>query len=184
MRDLSTTEEAALASAEDLSRLAASRERDARGRPLNARPRDGLGRPLPRGEAGVPRVPDNLVLPPEQSLTEAQRLLDDGQPFHAHEVLEGTWKAAPEDERELWQGLAQLAVGLTHVLRGNDTGAVAVLTRGRDRVKGYAENPPYQIDATGVIAWSDALLQELGEHNKEHPGATTVARLRLTTATN
>ena len=168
-------------SPDDPSPAASSRERDAQGRPLNARPRDGLGRPLPRGEAGVPRVPENLVLPPDESLVEAQRLLDEGQPFHAHEVLEGTWKAAPEDERELWQGLAQLAVGLTHVLRGNTSGAVAVLTRGRDRVNGYADRPPHHIDVNGVIAWSDDLLQQLGERGNEHPGDTTVARLQLTT---
>ena len=70
----------------------------------------------------VERVPDDLVLPPLESLAEAQRLLDAGRPFHAHEVLEGTWKAAPEHERELWQGLAQLAVGLTHRARGNPVG--------------------------------------------------------------
>ena len=35
------------------------------------------------------------MLPPLESLAEAQRLLDAGRPFHAHEVLEGTWKAAP-----------------------------------------------------------------------------------------
>ncbi len=171
-----------MASVGDQSGPVASRERDARGRPLNARPRDGLGRPLPRGEAGIPRVPENLVLPPDESLAEAQRLLDDGQPFHAHEVLEGTWKAAPEDERELWQGLAQLAVGLTHVLRGNGTGAVAVLARGRDRVSGYADHPPYQIDVAGVTAWSDQLLQQLAERNDEHSAEMAVARLRLTTA--
>jgi predicted metal-dependent hydrolase len=139
---------------------------------------------LPRGEDGVPRVPKNLVLPPDESLVEAQRLLDEGQPFHAHEVLEGTWKAAPEDERELWQGLAQLAVGLTHVLRGNSSGAVAVLTRGRDRVDGYADRPPYDIDVNGVVAWSDELLQQLSEHGHEQLGDTTVARLQLTTGSN
>ncbi|MGZ4594906.1 MAG: DUF309 domain-containing protein, partial [Actinomycetes bacterium] len=84
-----------------------ARDRDVRGRALNARPRDGLGRPLPRGSEGVERVPEDLVLPPLESLAEAQRLLDAGRPFHAHEVLEGTWKAAPEAERDLWQGLAQ-----------------------------------------------------------------------------
>jgi hypothetical protein len=134
------------------------RERDAAGRPLNARPRDGLGRPLPRGSDGVERTPENLVLPPEESLTEAQRLLDAGRPFHAHEVLEGTWKAAPDDERDLWQGLAQLAVGLTHVLRGNPGGAAAILRRGRDRIEGYALEPPYGIDVAGLLAWSDLLL--------------------------
>jgi uncharacterized protein len=168
----------------DTPRPDSSRERDVRGRPLNARPRDGLGRPLPRGDEGVPRVPDNLVLPPEQSLTEAQRLLDEGQPFHAHEVLEGTWKAAPEAERELWQGLAQLAVGLTHVLRGNRTGAVAVLTRGRDRIHQYADKPPYQIDVTGVTAWSDELLQSLAAEGNEEPSESSIPRLQLTTGSD
>jgi hypothetical protein len=134
------------------------RERDAAGRPLNARPRDGLGRPLPRGAAGVPRVPDGFVLPPAETLTEAQRLLDAGMPFHAHEVLEGRWKAAPEPERDLWQGLAQLAVGLTHALRGNSHGAAALLTRGRDRIAPYAAEPPYGIDVPSLVAWADGVL--------------------------
>src|SRR4029453_6879059 len=139
------------------------RERDKSGRPRNARPRDGLGRPLPRGTAGVARVPDELVLPPADALMEAQRLLDEGLPFHAHEVLEGTWKAAPEDDRDLWQGLAQLAVGLTHVLRGNRAGASALLRRGRERIAPYAANPPHQVDVPGLLEWTDTLLRQLDE---------------------
>ena len=155
------------------------RERDDRGRPLNARPRDGLGRPLPRGSVGVERVPEGLSLPPNESLVEAQRLIDDGRPFHAHEVLEGTWKASPPDERELWQGLAQLAVGLTHALRGNASGAAAVVIRGRDRVALYAANPPYGIDVVGLVAWSDELVSQLAD-----PTATlsTLAKPKLLVA--
>jgi uncharacterized protein len=134
------------------------RERGVDGRPRNARPRDGLGRPLPRGRAGVERVPDGLVLPPAEALVEAQRLLDDGKPFHAHEILEGVWKAAPDAERDLWQGLAQLAVGLTHLLRGNPTGACAVLRRGRDRIARYRADPPHGIDVAGLLAWTDNAL--------------------------
>jgi uncharacterized protein len=159
--------------------LMSPRERDASGRPLNARPRDGLGRPLPRGNSGVARVPDQLVLPPARSLAEAQRLLDEGMPFHAHEVLEGTWKAAPELERDLWQGLAQLAVGLTHLLRGNDVGASAVLRRGRERIAGYAGDPPYDIDVRGLIAWADALLDQLADPSRmdDAAGAPVTPRL-------
>ncbi len=65
---------------------AAARDRDAAGRARNARPRDGLGRPLPRGAAGDERIPDDLVLPPPEALRLAQQLLDEGRPFHAHEV--------------------------------------------------------------------------------------------------
>lgn len=136
------------------------RDRDDAGRARNARPRDGLGRPLPHGAAGVERVPDDLVLPPAESLAEAQRLLDAGRPFHAHEVLEGTWKAAPADERDLWQGLAQLAVGLTHRARGNGHGARMLLLRGAARIEPYAGAPPYGIDVSGLVTAARALAGE------------------------
>jgi hypothetical protein len=137
-----------------------SRDRDPAGRARNARPRDGLGRPLPHDAEGVERVPEDLVLPPDASLVEAQRLLDVGRPFHAHEVLEGTWKAAPAAERDLWQGLAQLAVGLTHRARGNATGASTLLQRGAARIEPYAGAPPYGIDVTGLVATARSLADE------------------------
>ena len=129
---------------------AARRDRDAAGRARNARPRDALGRPLPRGAAGEERIPDDLVLPPAESLSLAQQLLDEGRPFHAHEVLEASWKSAPDAERDLWQGLAQIAVGLTHARRGNAHGAAALLRRGADRVAGYADGAPHNIDAAAI----------------------------------
>jgi hypothetical protein len=143
--------------------MSPDRERDQAGRPRNARPRDELGRPLARGDSGVVRVPDDLVLPPGDALAEAQRLLDDGLPFHAHEVLEATWKAAPESERDLWQGLAQLAVGLTHALRGNNAGAATLLRRGADRIAGYADQPPYGIDVSGLLDWARSLAGRLDD---------------------
>jgi hypothetical protein len=93
----------------------AERDRDESGRPRSARPRDAFGRPLPQGVEGIARIPDDLELPPAESLAYAQDLLDQGLAFNAHEVLEAAWKNGPDDERMLWQGLAQLAVGLTHV---------------------------------------------------------------------
>ena len=141
--------------------MSPDRERDDSGRPRNARPRDELGRPLPRGQSGVAPVPDDLVLTPGEGLQEAQRLLDEGLPFQAHEVLEAVWKSAPEAERDLWQGLAQLAVGLTHALRGNSTGAATLLRRGASRISGYADAPPYGIDIAGLLGWADALAGQL-----------------------
>jgi len=143
--------------------MSRDRERDDLGRPRNARPRDALGRPLSRGESGIATTADDLVLSPSESLTEAQRLLDGGRPFHAHEVLEATWKAAPVAERDLWQGLAQLAVGLTHALRGNNTGAATVLRRGADHIAGYADEPPYGIDVNGLLGWASVLVGQLEE---------------------
>ncbi len=154
------------------------RERDSRGRPLNARPRDGLGRPLARGADGVARVPDGITLAPDAALAEAQRLLDDGLPFHAHEVLEASWKSAPVAERELWQGLAQLAVGLTHALRGNDTGAAALLRRGHDRIAPYAAAPPHHIDVPGLLAWADTLIARCAGSGQVGAPAVPVLRRR------
>lgn len=109
------------------------RDRDAIGRPRNARPRDAAGRPLPRGADGVPRVPDDLTLTPSQALAAAQRFLDEEQPFQAHEVFEAMWKQRRDagfDDAGVWQGLAQIAVGLTHAQRGNSSGAATLLRRG------------------------------------------------------
>lgn len=151
------------------------RDRDSSGRARNARPRDGLGRPMPHDAVGVERVPDDLVLPPDESLTEAQRLLDAGRPFHAHEVLEGTWKAAHPGERHLWQGLAQLAVGLTHQGRGNRTGAVTLLRRGAQQIKPYAGNPPHGIDVAGLAGFATELADEIESGGD---GAADPPRLR------
>jgi len=131
---------------------------------------------LARGDAGVERVPDDLVLPPREGLIEAQRLLDEGLPFHAHEVLEGTWKSAPDDERDLWQGLAQLAVGLTHALRGNKVGSATLLRRGADRISGYADGRPHGIDVNGLLEWAGKLAAQQ-EDPAEDVVVPTVPRL-------
>src|SRR6185437_3076752 len=102
-----------------------NRDRDSGGRPQNARPRDAMGRPLPYGSPGVERVPDSVGLDPDEALRQGQRLIDDGFPFQAHEIFEGVWKATAGTHRELWRGLAQLAVGLTHLQRGNHSGGFA-----------------------------------------------------------
>jgi hypothetical protein len=139
----------------------AQRDRDEAGTARNARPRDALGRPLPRGSQGVPRIPDDLVLTPAESLTYAQDLLDRGLAFNAHEVLEAAWKTGPAEERELWQGLAQLAVGITHLQRGNVGGAIALLDRAADRLGATARSAPHRIDADGLTGYAVTLVADL-----------------------
>jgi uncharacterized protein len=139
-----------------------ARDRDRAGRARNARPRDALGRPLPRGAPGEPTMPDDLALPPARTLALAQRLLDEGHAFHAHEVLEAAWKGAPAAERELWRGLAQIAVGLTHAQRGNATGAAALLRRGGLRVGEYPGQAPHGIDAAQVSRQAVSLADQIG----------------------
>jgi len=169
------------------------RDRDPAGRPRNARPRDALGRPIDRADAwgaGEARIPDDLVLAGPDAARLADELLRAGRPFHAHEVLEASWKSGPARERDLWQGLAQVAVGLTHAHRGNARGAVALLSRGAQRVRAYqahAASPadrdlPYGIDLGAFLAASDDLVARIERDGLAgipaadlRPGLTTAA---------
>ncbi len=138
-----------------------ARSRDETGRPRNARPRDRLGRPLPPGSTGVEPVPDELDLPPDEALDYAQRLLDDGRPFGAHEVLEAVWKAAPPGEEGLWRALAQVAVGVTHLERGNPTGARRLLERGAAGLGPYRGRAPHAIAAGRLADESEDLAARI-----------------------
>jgi predicted metal-dependent hydrolase len=151
-----------------------TRERDAAGRPENARPRDATGRPLDR-DAGPSwrerlRALDEVrALPKAEALAEAERLVLTGQPFYAHEVLEGPWHLAEPAERAFWQGLAQVAVGLTHVQRGNATGAVSVLRSGAEKLRGYADGHE------GVAAQRVATAAEALARRVEQDGVASIA---------
>ena len=145
------------------------RDRDPEGKARNARPRDGLGRPLPYGQVGVARQPEGVPRTPAQTLDEAQQLLDQGMPFHAHEVFEDAWKASPAQEQALWKGLAQLAVGITHLARGNTGGGARLLLRGADGITSYQSDPPYGIDVAGVAAWARETAGDVEERATSGP---------------
>src|SRR5215217_8661244 len=134
--------------------MSSDRDRDAYGRARQARPRDKLGRPLPYGSAGVEPVSED-PLPPIETVRYAHELLNQGRPFSAHEVYEARWKSGPEAERDLWQGLAQLCVGITHAERGNRTGALRLIGRARGRLERYVRTgqPSYGLDLSKIIEW-------------------------------
>ncbi len=172
-----------------------TRDRDPAGRARNARPRDALGRPLGRAEseAGQARIPDDLAITGPDTARLADQLLREGFPFHAHEVLEAAWKSAPPRERDLWQGLAQIAVGLTHARRGNARGAAALLRRGAQRVRAHQDQPqpdqpqppagpervhPYGMDIPAVLAACDDLAARIERHGLDDiPPADLTPRL-------
>ena len=60
---------------------------------------------------------------------EGIRLLNAGNFFAAHEVLEDVWREAPLAEKKFWQGLVQVAVALHHHSTGNLIGAKSVMAR-------------------------------------------------------
>ena len=140
--------------------MVSARDRNQQGQAQQARPRDALGRPLPYGATGVEPISEE-PLPPEETLAYARRLLDEGRPFAAHEALEVRWKSCPEEERELWQGLAQLCVGLTHQARGNAVGASRLVERAAGRLAAYdhAAGPTYGLELAALVACARVRVQ-------------------------
>jgi uncharacterized protein len=155
------------------------RDRDVTGRARQARPRDALGRPLPYGASGVEPVSED-PLPPHETVAEAWRLIAEGRPFSAHEVLEARWKAGPPQERHLWQGLAQICVGLTHAARGNGVGAVRLVERGAGRLQEYerAGGPTYGLDLPAVRACAERRVSVLTDDRTPDDAQARQSKLR------
>lgn len=75
---------------------------------------------------------------------EAERLFREGislfngvRYWHAHEAWETLWRSAPDDERDFYQGLIQVAAGLLHLQRRNLRGARNKLSEGLDKLAPY-----------------------------------------------
>jgi hypothetical protein len=129
------------------------------------RARDALGRHVEPGSPDAVEPVSEEPLPPLEAIAFARELLAAGRAFSAHEVFEARWKAAEPAERDLWQGLAQLCVGLTHLQRGNPIGASTLLRRGVSHL-GVAESS-YGIDLATLRARATSLADEIDA------GATT-----------
>jgi hypothetical protein len=120
------------------------RDRNAEGRPENARPRDRFGAPLPRDaldEMAHAEEPDDVVASTAEALERAISLWDEERFFEAHEFLEFIWKHADVDpaDREFWKGVTQVAVGCCHTQRGNTAGSVTLLERAAGYLDGYPD---------------------------------------------
>lgn len=123
------------------------------------RARDALGRPVASDSlSAVEPVPEE-ALPPVKALTRARALLAGGRAFAAHEVLEAVWKGAPAGERDLWRGLAQLCVGLTHLQRGNPVGAARLLRRGAGLLRGA--DPAYGVRPQALAAQAERVAEQV-----------------------
>jgi predicted metal-dependent hydrolase len=129
------------------------------------RARDALGRPVPAGSADAVEPVSEDPLAPDDAVALARRLLADGRAFSAHEVFEASWKAAPPSERALWQGLAQVCVGITHLQRGTDLGAARLLRRGAGLLSDLGA--AYDVDVPRVAADALRLAQEVDAGRRE-----------------
>ena len=126
---------------------------------MTERPRDALGRPLaPDADPAlvVPGVPADAGEADETAWALALEYLDDGRPFHAHEVFEARWRACPAADRPAWRALAQWGAALTHAARGNGVGARRLAERARAGLAEAAQVPEC-IDVGRVVASCEAL---------------------------
>ena len=74
----------------------------------------------------------------EQELLHGGVALFNGRRYwHAHEAWETLWRAAPDEERDFYQGLIQVAAGLLHLQRRNLRGARNKLGEGLARLRPY-----------------------------------------------
>lgn len=115
------------------------RDRNAWGRAENARPRDRTGRPLPHDTTRTDLAEQWEYDTVEEALAAGRWLWDQQRYFEAHECLEDVWHHAPEDDRDFWQGVIQVAVACVHHQRGNPAGVVATCRKAATRLAAYPD---------------------------------------------
>jgi predicted metal-dependent hydrolase len=112
-----------------------------------------------------------MDLPPR--FYDAMSLLNAGDYFECHEVLEELWREEPTSLRLFYQGILQIAVGCYHLtVRHNRRGALSKLQAGLEKLRQFpavmhlvdVEDLRQQVEALGeqVRALSDeeiALLE-------------------------
>jgi hypothetical protein len=80
--------------------------------------------------------------------------------WHAHEAWEELWRAAPDEERDFYQGLIQVAAGLLHLQRRNARGARNKLREGLDKLRAYT--PTHRgIFVNELIGKAERTLEDL-----------------------
>ena len=85
---------------------------------------------------------DSLMTSLDPSSPAYQRgveLLNHGEFFEAHEVLEDVWRTASEPDRKFLQGLIQVAVAFHHRSCGNLVGFRSVLARACRNLSRYPD---------------------------------------------
>jgi hypothetical protein len=115
------------------------------------------GGPMVRGRT-APLPPDEA----DELFHRGVSLFNGVRYWHAHEVWETLWRAAPDDERDFYQGLIQVAAGLLHLQRRNVRGARNKLSEGVARLRPYM--PTHRgIFVDEMVVRAERILEELNE---------------------
>jgi predicted metal-dependent hydrolase len=101
-------------------------------------------------------------------LDEFYRAIDEfnaGYYFESHETLEDLWMVTPWPERQLFQGIIQLAAAFVHLVRGEYPGIMKLLDASLDKLADFAPER-FGVDVTALIAETARVRDEfarLGE---------------------
>ena len=94
-------------------------------------------------------------------------LIRRGEYFAAHEELELAWRAAPQHERDFFQGLVHVAVAWYQAGRGRQIGTERQLAKAIRRLTRYA--PAHRgLDLDSLLAQLEAALQVAQAERFEH----------------
>jgi predicted metal-dependent hydrolase len=85
-----------------------------------------------------------------------------GRYFEAHEELESAWRAAPDEERDFFQGLVHVAVAWYQARRGRPVATASQLEKAARRLGPYAPSHG-GVDVAHVLAQVDAARARVAE---------------------
>jgi hypothetical protein len=118
----------------------------------------------PVAEPALPRGRTGPLDPKEQHelFHRGVALFNGVRYWHAHEAWETLWRAAPDEERDFYQGLIMVAAGLLHLQRRNVRGARNKLSEGVARLRPYM--PTHRgIFVDEVVVRAERILEQLNE---------------------
>jgi hypothetical protein len=98
--------------------------------------------------------------------------------FQCHETLEDFWHKQTDAERELTQGMIQIAVGYYHFLRNNRRGALKLLDKGIQRVEKYRP-VCWGIDVAALVEAVSRDLETLGRAAAGESVKLQIPQIRL-----
>ena len=94
-------------------------------------------------------------------------LIRGGEYFAAHEELEVAWRAAPQDERDCFQGLVHVAVAWYQAGRGRRIGTERQLAKAIRRLAPYA--PAHRgLDLDALLSQLEGALQVAQAERLKH----------------
>ena len=101
----------------------------------------------------------------DDTFCNALNLFNDQKWYEAHDAFEDIWNTLDGDERQIIQGILQVAVSQFHLSKGNLNGATILLGEGLGRIK-TRTNINLGIDLVSFCRCLEQLLRKLQYQEK------------------